>query len=1407
MTERSFRSPSPNQTPVPNRPASSHGPYPKYDHESAPPVPALPKDIQQKLSARPASVEPTQRMRSPAARKQAGRGVSLDRGPGKQQDQLQGVQTQGGVEAKLDPQLIAARTSVNFSRPMSPQNGSPNSPLVTSPKATKAGPSTELSSMEERSITRSISDAATKPVKKKKKIVAKPAAEGSHFASIKDSQNLEVASRESAGQSTPSPIQAAPSEPKKKRKKVVSSSTAQLSLNQDPAHDVSDTESVTSEKSNVSDWTRSANTRASGVLAKQPSIVREDREGEEKAEQKQPPDQVAKTGLSNGTVQAGTPANTSKVVSKERSQVRSASQQVTTKPSKPESQERSASLTPARATHFSSQPEYANLAAKHSPPARSVSPAKSALKTSPSRGHSPVVVRSGLAPSETSDTASQYSDDGSRSASRRRKKNVRVSFDEESVLIGRAADPPDTLDSPVVLSPQSKAKPQSWFDLVRDKKGQDSSPDQDENGILKPMPALPSFGSVRGRDQNTQKKTSKASAPVKSPEEGLGNRGSSTDAAIGHIITEEAANKDPPTNIEPLNVRSPNDPLPPEVTTVEGSGEHSDSEGEMDAMPPAETVLASGLEQKPENIDAQADEKTSSQEDQKLSNEQDLSLPTIAVEPASPAAETQLANRRSWLGMPGDFPSSTDAEEKKETSGSSDSTSKETTGDLPTSDGAGGRPAVDIQKTNASSAVGEIEKTPRPQSLQDGDEDGEETESSSIYSDAAEDQTDVEGDGFGSINAIVESPTSPTIPIQGRSPPTSPSISKAQRATNDSPTQKGDGSGAIDNAESWDQAQSYWASLSESRKKQLEQAAMPGAVDEPVVQNRTMRGANSVPKKKKRTKKAAQQAEKNTLVRSNSPQATKSGSPFRSNAAAPPAAKPTPPDPGRSLRTGSPMSTGKVTDKRTSLPPPETKVTLPKKTRPVSAAPAGNVKKPVQSTASNHAPASSAGITASPPQSTPMKSPKKKPAVKPSLLGRADSDSSSSFKRARTSTPDTSGYKMKRLMRGSTNETPLPSTNRPSSMSVRSSSPPEPGQRRPFSAIGGGSLRTSMRGPKESAKPVRTSLRTPKESSKSDRTKSPSRFGFGKSNKANNVPDKKPASRFSSRFGDSSDEEDGFPAAASSRFADSSDDESVDLAPVRGIPRRIDEGDSTDLEDSSAEIKSKAAVSKPAQNKEEPTTSTEGNALATGSLRASSGATAPNPGIGAGFQAKKAAEKEKKRRSFLGSFRGRRQDDAATPQDSNVRRPPRLETLPETAAVDTETLQSPKRTGPSFFLTSEMASPSSNGRGVGPGTSASPAQNSPKPPKLQRRHTPKSVTTAREFSWPLPQAPNGVGVEPENRPRTSEGGNPKDGSERPSLGLRQHTIQSEADARSPISVASPKKKKISFWKKAFGIGN
>lgn len=1452
MIERTFRDPSPN------RPVSSHGPYPR--NNDAPPVPTLPSNIKQALSSMPAqqraaqraaSVEPMQRVSSPPPRLVGGRGVSLDR-------RLGGYKSgEGGSKARVtslssvgELERPASRNSVNFSRPMSPQNSPPTSPpvggRVRSPPPLKFTGVAELPNGEVERILESIQETVATPVKRKKKAAAQGSAEDSHFPQGTNIGLIQVAPLLATPQRQPPPVSSTPSlntvtmpsginelpKPKKKKKKIMPAAGTNVQDAGDGFGNSypSDTESVTSERSSTNDRLRSYNTRAAGLLMKQPSVVREDREAEEQDELGPPVKTMNGQVFQSGIAGVATPANVSKIVLKSPQHGRAASQTDASRTPKRTSLDvpgagRHQSLSPARFTHFSSQPEYETPdGIKHQPPARSVSPAKSALKNSPSRGHSPigslpVARRAGLAAGEASDTASNISDDGFRSVPRKRK-SARVSFDDNSVAIGGAASPPNNLDPPLITSLQNKPNSRSWFDLVREQKQKRSVVDSDQDTIMKPTPTLPSFGSIR-RDRNEEAVHGDVPVATSSGDwahNTLRSIGTSSDQTVGDIISQDATSKAKRSDIQPAPQGGSKDPLPPEVTSVEGSGYQSDEEANLFGSLQITEPLPLEAEASQRSVGSVPTSEAASTElssGSMPSEEADVMVPSIALQPATPGLESTGGVPKEWLGMPDHVPESTGAshEVQSHSGPSAEHYSAEIT---PATIGlAEPEPeALAAQHDPGSPHVGGVADGLRTQIDSHSGDESEDT-GNSIYSDAAEDPDDLDGDGFGSINAIVESPVLGPAPIPAISPPASPIVKASLAKTNKFSRLARKESELSEPAsdEGWDRAQAYWSGLSQEKRRQLEHAAVPGALDEPVNPNETMRGPDSVREKKQKVpNKTPSPSGSNDPVLPSSPDKQYSNG----------IAKPVQPPPLKtSLRKtqtenmGAPhmrssMRSGPLPNlslnggsQGASVQLPEPRGALQKKTRPMSAMLIVDPNKPHSTSTPSHIRASSAGV----PQSslTPiLAQPKKKAPTKKPMLRRNDSDSSSSFKRERSSVSSSSKYTMKRTMRPSSVGA-QGSTDRASPLSAYTASAAGSTTRRPFSSVGpgGGTLRTSMRGPIDSSKPAtRTSLR--ELSVDSSRPRSPSRFKFGKSSKPNSA-DPKPNSRFSSRFGDSSDEDDRR-SAQRSRLADSSDEEPANLAPVRGIPRRIDEGDSTDLDDSSTE--NAPTPSKPKTNGTKPTLDTkpEGLALATGSLRVVTG-NGPSMAMGSGLQAKKAVEVDKKIRSFFGGLGSKKRDDLSRIQRAEIESLARMDNPPERSRQERTLITGAPKCERVLGPSSPTADPlARTGRSaIGPRISS--AQNSPKSPKLQRRNTPKTVPRAQDNSWPLPQSPGVATSTPDGRPRTSDGAAAANGAGRPDMGIRRTTLQgAPPPPAAPLVVSkTEKKKRFGMLRKAFGI--
>ncbi|KAL8806359.1 MAG: hypothetical protein Q9182_001389 [Xanthomendoza sp. 2 TL-2023] len=1446
MTERTFRDPSPRR-----------GNLEPLHSDNPPPVPALPKGyaslppLPAKSLRRPASVEPPERITSPIPRA-GGRGVSLDREAGIMQPKKPKKMKAPNLGTVGEVNRVQNRESINFSRPMSPQNSPPTSPLrelKAYPGLTLPQTQTPTANMgvlrdgEADNIQYAVQNSATRPVKKKKKAVAKELVEGSHFAKGRGAQPtgtaLDTPKRSSLStSSTPSPSEAtnasdkttagSPTVPKKKKKRVVSSESSQGSH-------ASDSDSSMSNQTGSTDRPRAFNTRVAGLLAKQPSIVREDREAEEKEDYGRLTKQTDPNGSRSKDALIAPTSATSKQHKKSASQPQNASVALERStaldvPALPgetfpatnanglaTKQQRPQSLSPGRAAHFLPQPMYETPdGIKHQPPARSVSPAKSALKHSPSsRGASPVGFPAGgftrlpgAAGSEASDNGSVVSDDGGR-LQPAKKKRARVSFDEAPISVGQASTPP-ALESPTILSPQHKDSARKGFLGFGRHKDAGGLNNSDQEDVMKPTPTLPSFGSIRGRKQGDSdslpdRPDGRRSTQTMSPE-----MQSSSDQVVGHVLSQDFESRKTASTDPVSNQKAKKDPLPPEVTSVEGSGYHSDDEDDIHGAvqgveEPSESTSGLPYSQQPDLAVQHMETPMPSASDSPNQGENQSSItqnglvPTIAILPATPGIGSNDNEPEDWFRMPGGFSPSVENQGDQADPARRDTSSVQTalhyaTEPTPAKLGISEpEPETTTTSVAGSPIVGHVAESIQHQTEVHKEEESDDS-GNSIYSDAAEDISDLEGDGFGSINAIMESPVVPRTPFVASLVPESPPAQIPR------PSAKTARPSAVSRHESelsepsveegWDQAQAYWSGLSQSRKEQLERAAQRDEDSKSSAQidaatTRTP-GPAIAPlnksQKKKTVKKTTQSAEpplppwpdrefREEVTRPASPKDGKIKQSMKS----------TQPDGPQthmrsSMRNGVPLKSSMRNAVQIPGPEPVPRGGLTKKTRPVSAIAVADYEKANGKVkpAASHGRASSVGV--SPKPAAPV-APIPKKVVKPALRRVASngSDSSSSFKKSRPSTSDGGKYSMKRTMRGPpTDGRPQSaSANKPASMSVRSTSP---AARRPFSTAGSG---------------MRTSMRDSMDSGLGSRTKSPSRgFGFGRKAEPK-AASRKTGSKFSSRFGDSSDEDEA-PVKRHSRFIDSSDEEdNAGLTPVRGIPRRIDEGDSTDLEDSSASPSPaiKARDEKPSVSTAKPL---EGSALATGSLRTD--------------QTHQPAETGKKKRSFFSGLGGSRKQ--SQPPPTTTPSPPANTFHPlEANYASPKSPSSPKSPKAATILgTSATSSPN-------------PSQSSPKPPKLQRRNTPKRFASD---SWPLPEnsntsSPAAKMKDSEKlRPSTSDGAGAGRslvmGTMRPEVGGRRFTadekpvgVNGAIGAGAGAGGKEIKKKRFPMLRKALGI--
>ncbi|KAJ5958462.1 uncharacterized protein N7479_005612 [Penicillium vulpinum] len=390
------------------------------------------------------------------------------------------------------------------------------------------------------------------------------------------------------------------------------------------------------------------------------------------------------------------------------------------------------SSSPGRTARFSRLLSVAGAGDQiHQPPPRSVSPVKSALKHSRGSSLSPDrrIEATGLVlPSnELSDGTSVASDEGSRVDAK--KKSVKVSFDDEPEVVNAAASPPTSPEEYAPdFPPGGKAKSRmGWLGVGKKKSPAEFASDDDWDVVMKPRQVLPSFGSIRGSRGGGLGGGLKRS-PI--PDFSDNESSSSTESELAPKPDMSLSNDH--------TVRS----LPPRTQQDEYFQPHT--LGALEQLSINGTLHTSHSDSIP---GAKREVRVTHDMTKKLpySNiSSKLSVPAIAVEPATPPADETKHNfemKRSSLDqyrIPGGFPPS-----------SSDRSIHST-----------------AKKTSTQPMASAVPKL--------DDVDTEESSGDSIYSDAAE---DMDGDGFGSINAIVDSRSTP------RSVPTEENASESRDAT------------------------------------------------------------------------------------------------------------------------------------------------------------------------------------------------------------------------------------------------------------------------------------------------------------------------------------------------------------------------------------------------------------------------------------------------------------------------------------------------------------------------------------------------------------------------------------------------------------------------------------------------
>ncbi|CAK7237080.1 hypothetical protein SCUCBS95973_009826 [Sporothrix curviconia] len=507
----------------------------------------------------------------------------------------------------------------------------------------------------------------------------------------------------------------------------------------------------------------------------------------------------------------------------------------------PKEQERTRSNSPVRATRFSTIVGSNLTVRRHSPPPRSISPRKSALKHPGPRDASP---------SDSASEANPSSLAGEVALSNR-KKAQRVSFDDKAVVVTQSPLPPSPPHSPGLSSlpgasdaPQSShaaqqppTRSRSWFSNIgrSKKKGDQSTASGDDDDlVMKPRPALPSFGSVRDKSHPAQQEerplvrpVGEAQSAARQPRQPLESHSTSSDHAIGFIVGAERQTS-PQGARNTANTSRYREPLPPVVTSVDGNGyvsditdsSNGDDEADLDdveehspvlrfdevqdttvpatldepIMPspptpiaaddliiippgssspmksPKKTVPAIAITHpSQENLTAVRGTGVDEREDE---NEELDEQPTAAASPVATVAAVPVVKSspvRSLFDVPGMFPLDSESDGTTKSSPIHASFAAEDLSNqaVPTRQNAFEPITQDDDHSYSPQMPATVFATHMPTlheetSLRNEPMDDDDSDSE-VFSDAYEDLSDIEGDGFLSLDAVVDSPIVPDL--------------------------------------------------------------------------------------------------------------------------------------------------------------------------------------------------------------------------------------------------------------------------------------------------------------------------------------------------------------------------------------------------------------------------------------------------------------------------------------------------------------------------------------------------------------------------------------------------------------------------------------------------------------------
>ncbi|KAL7909904.1 hypothetical protein GGI35DRAFT_468940 [Trichoderma velutinum] len=456
----------------------------------------------------------------------------------------------------------------------------------------------------------------------------------------------------------------------------------------------------------------------------------------------------------------------------------------------------SGSETSVRSAHFASSTD--QLVVKHEPPPRSLSPRKSALKSAIlSRGSQ------SSHPNESADYLSIGTSHSSKDESTTsQRKNARVSWNDNSTVVVAEPSKFEEADFAAVHGLQSRQNTQGSVDGL--KANRTSSPQQDE--LMSPRPALPLFGSVRDKkgkepeERQLVRPREHSLSPQPPPPSNSQTTSSITKDEIPSpnesAKTFHYGRGQTPRNV--ANISKYREPLPAIIASTESLGHLFED-------------VSTGTEQS-------IIQKSS----------KDVSSTSSPLSEMLPDENSKVSNAKASKRSPGISSSDTDPVIRHDLSPTTESNSLP--GSFPEDE--------DVSRLHMDDANEPITHVLAQASrYKTGNQEEQDSDMDSIYSDAYEDLSEAVDGGFMSLDAALVS--SPIAGVDGNK-------SRINASTGGKPLDTTT-SAPIQSPDDWEKAKAYWKSLSSEERRQLEMEALREADDEAIRERVSTKRATTLP--------------------------------------------------------------------------------------------------------------------------------------------------------------------------------------------------------------------------------------------------------------------------------------------------------------------------------------------------------------------------------------------------------------------------------------------------------------------------------------------------------------------------------------------------------------------------------